>query len=123
MGSDGKVPPNLGGDIQDSLPSQALEKDPDRSLVPKMGLSAKLSKPDVEAVGPKTDLNLELPSVDTDTHEIEKKGGFSFGFGSKRDKKKKQKKDDEQQSPDASVGISVDATIPDVDGSGVTKNW
>merc|ERR1712228_797722 len=104
--SDGKVLPNLGGDIQDSLPSQALEKDPDRSLVPKMGLSAKLSKPEVETVGPKPEVKLELPSIDIESHDVEKKGSFSFGFGSKRDKKKKQKKDDEPQSPDANIGIS-----------------
>merc|ERR1712228_21590 len=121
--SDGKVLPNLGGDIQDSLPSQALEKDPDRSLVPKMGLSAKLSKPEVETVGPKPEVKLELPSIDIESHDVEKKGSFSFGFGSKRDKKKKQKKDDERQSPDANIGISVDTAIPDVDGSGVMKNW
>ena len=87
-----------------------------------MGLSAKLSRSEVEVVAPKPEVNLELPTVDLETPDTEKKGGFSFGFGSKREKKKKLKKDD-IPSPDATAEISADATIPDVDGSGVMKNW
>merc|ERR1712142_130385 len=120
---DGKVMPNLDVDVQDSLPSLSLEKDTERSLVPKMGLSAKLSRSEVEAVAPKPEVNLELPTVDLETPDTEKKGGFSFSFGSKREKKKKQKKDDDIPSPDASAEISADVTLPDVDGSGVMKNW
>merc|ERR1739838_610651 len=44
--TDGKVVPNIGSETQIDLPSLSLEKDTDRSLVPKMGLSAKLSKAD-----------------------------------------------------------------------------
>merc|ERR1739838_240156 len=61
--TDGKVVPNIGSETQIDLPSLSLEKDTDRSLVPKMGLSAKLSKADVEGQGPKTDDHLEIPSV------------------------------------------------------------
>merc|ERR1711990_601065 len=89
------------------------------------GLSAKLSKADIEGQGPKTEDHLEIPSVDTpsESHELEKKSSFSFGFGSKRDKKKKEKKEKEPSSPDAAVDANIDATLPDVDGNGLMKNW
>merc|ERR1712168_1558140 len=120
--TDGKVVPNIGSETKIDLPSLSLEKDTDRSLVPKMGLSAKLSKADIEGQGPKTEDHLEIPSVDTpsESHELEKKSSFSFGFGSKRDKKKKEK---EPSSPDATVDVNIDATLPDVDGNGLMKNW
>merc|ERR1739838_710246 len=116
--TDGKVVPNIGSETQIDLPSLSLEKDTDRSLVPKMGLSAKLSKTDVE--GPKTDDHLEIPSVGTpsESHELEKKSSFSFGFGSKRDKKKKEKKDKEPSSPsatsDVNIQLDIDVSNPDI---------
>merc|ERR1711962_1628681 len=57
--TDGKVVPNIGSETKIDLPSLSLEKDTDRSLVPKMGLSAKLSKADIEGQGPKTEDHLE----------------------------------------------------------------
>merc|ERR1712055_261436 len=113
----GKVVPNIGSETKIDLPSLSLEKDTDRSLVPKMGLSAKLSKADIEGQGPN---HLEIPSVDTpsESHELEKKSSFSFGFGSKRDKKKKEKKEKEPSSPtaasDASIQLGIDVSKPDI---------
>merc|ERR1739838_960452 len=118
--TDGKVVPNIGSETQIDLPSLSLEKDTDRSLVPKMGLSAKLSKADVEGQGPKTDDHLEIPSVDTssESRELEKKSSFSFGFGSKRDKKKKEKKEKEPSSPsatsDVNIQLGIDVSKPDI---------
>merc|ERR1712142_1167643 len=123
--ADGKVVPNIGSETKIALPSLSLEKDTDRSLVPKMGLTAKLSKADIEGQGPKTEDHLEIPSMDTpsESHELEKKFFIGIWIKKKKKKKKKRKKKKEPSSPDATVDVNIDATLPDVDGNGLMKNW
>merc|ERR1712212_575776 len=80
--SDGDVVPKLDADPKVQLPSLTSEKDADQSLVPKMGVSAKLIKAEIETPV----ISAELPTNEVSPIDVtlEKKGSFSFGFGSKR---------------------------------------
>merc|ERR1711915_1036282 len=98
------------------------EKDAERSLVPTMGLTAKLSKAEVETNIETPAVTLELPSPDVNLNENDGDRKSSFGFGSKRDKKKKSKGETEPKA-DVDASIKIDATSAEVDGSGVMKNW
>merc|ERR1712212_557204 len=92
----------------------------DGDVVPKMGVSAKLIKAEIETPV----ISAELPTNEVSPVDVtlEKKGSFSFGFGSKRDKKKKSK-NEEDKTLEGEAGLKIDTSLPDVDGGGVMKNW
>merc|ERR1712087_1024642 len=115
--------PKTSGDIQGPNINVDMKNTDLDIKIPEIGITGPELAGDGQ--GPKAGAHLEIPSVDTpsESHELEKKSSFSFGFGSKRDKKKKEKKEKEPSSPDAAVDVNIDATLPDVDGNGLMKNW